>query len=399
MARNLLTNTKLDKSSCPTDRKSLVLSDGDSLYLRIYPNGTKNWIVRLFNKDKKEFPKGIGSYPSISLRDARVIRDTYKELWKKGIDPSIEKKKSKYNIAKDNELTFERAYIETLNNKIKPKSSNKHIMRWEQTYNKYLLQPLGKIPLADIDDSMLLAVLENVHRKAPSSAIKTKSQINVIYTYVKEKKWFRGTNPINELKGNSLISPPKVEHFTHLDEHRVGDFLKDLDKEHNLIVRTFLYVVMVTALRTGSLNQARWSWLDNKTNTLNIPSEHMKSRQSFRCPIPSQAMKRLSGLKDLTNGSSNDFIFEGNRNKSISDATARLTLQKITGDKTTVHGFRTLFNIVVSKMGKFEIEKIEAQLTHAFTTTDIRKVYMGKEDYLEDRRKIVQAYADWCDKQ
>jgi hypothetical protein len=50
-------------------------------------------------------------------------------------------------------------------------------------------------------------------------------------------------------------------------------------------------------------------------------------------------------------------------------------------------------------MNKFEIEKIESQLTHAFTSTDIRKVYMGKEDYLEDRRKIVQAYEDWCDKQ
>ena len=83
----------------------------------------------------------------------------------------------------------------------------------------------------------------------------------------------------------------------------------------------------------------------------------------------------------------------------ISDATARLCLQRLTGDKTTVHGFRTLFNIVVSKMNKFEIEKIESQLTHAFTSTDIRKVYMGKEDYLEDRRKIVQAYEDWCDKQ
>ena len=85
--------------------------------------------------------------------------------------------------------------------------------------------------------------------------------------------------------------------------------------------------------------------------------------------------------------------------QSLVDRPGEVEVTEVKGDKTTVHGFRTLFNIVVSKMGKFEIEKIEAQLTHAFTSTEIRKVYMGKEDYLEDRRKIVQAYEDWCDKQ
>ena len=92
-------------------------------------------------------------------------------------------------------------------------------------------------------------------------------------------------------------------------------------------------------------------------------------------------------------------FFIGMNGSPISDATARVALQKILKDKTTVHGFRTLFNRVVSKMGQFEIEKIEAQLSHAFTATDIRKTYLGGEDYLDDRRKIVQAYADWCDMQ
>jgi integrase len=218
---------------------------------------------------------------------------------------------------------------------------------------------------------------------------------------MKEKRMFKGANPTLELKGNSLIAPPKTNHFSHLAEHRVGEFLNALDKDRksSLIIQTFLYVVMVTGLRTGSLANAKWSWLDSKTNTLHIPSLHMKGRVSFRCPLPTQAIVKLNALKTFLNGKSKDYIFEGNKGKPISDATARLCLQRLTGDKTTVHGFRTLFNIVVSKMNKFEIEKIESQLTHAFTSTDIRKVYMGKEDYLEDRRKIVQAYEDWCDKQ
>jgi len=396
--QNLLTNLKIKNATCPNDKQHDMLADGGGLYLRVYPDGIKNWIVRLY-RGKDEVARGLGSYPTLSLVQARQSRDSTKKLWKQGVDPSIEKQKTKHIITNQADLTFEKAYAETLNNKVIPHLSDKHIKRWKEAYNKYLKIPLGKIPLTEIDDSILLTVLENVYKNAPSSAMKVKSQINVIYIHMKEKRWFRGSNPVNELKGNSLIAPPKGNHFTHLEEHRVGEFLTALDLEKNLIVKTFLYTVMVTALRTGSLNQARWSWVDKKTNTLNIPSENMKGRQSFRCPIPKQAMTKLIALQAITNRKGRNFIFEGNVGKPISDATARLTVQRITGDKTTVHGFRTLFNIVVSKMGKFEIEKIESQLTHAFTSTDIRKVYMGKEDYLEDRRKIVQAYADWCDKQ
>ena len=77
----------------------------------------------------------------------------------------------------------------------------------------------------------------------------------------------------------------------------------------------------------------------------------------------------------------------------------RQYLQKMMDDKSTVHGFRTVWNRVVSNMGQFTIEVIEAQLTHAFTQTTIRKTYLGGENFLEKRRDVVQAYADWCDKQ
>ena len=94
-----------------------------------------------------------------------------------------------------------------------------------------------------------------------------------------------------------------------MEEHRVGEFLKELEKSPNLITKTFLYVVMVTALRSGSLSNARWSWVDSQTNTLNIPSKHMKSRNSFRCPLPSQAMNALKALKKITGGKGGDYIF------------------------------------------------------------------------------------------
>lgn len=398
--QNLLSKFKVSKATCPSGMRCTWLSDGNNLLLKVDDKNNKSWVVRLF-KGGKEYKRGLGAYPQVKLKDARQFRDEYKRLWEQGTDPTIYKLIAKNTIVSQKDLTFEKAYQAYLNNKVIPNLSDKSIKRTKEFYKKYLQTPLGRLPLADINDQILLTVLEKIHTNAPSSATKVKSLVNLIYIHMKEKRLYKGANPTLELKGNSLIAPPKSTNFDYLKEHRVGEFLLALDTDRlsGLIVRTFIYVVMVTALRTNSLRNAKWSWLDSKTNTLNIPSMHMKSRQSFRCPLPKQAITKLNALKTFLNSKSKDYIFEGNKDSPISDATARLCVQRLADEKVTVHGFRTLFNIVVSKMNKFEIEKIEAQLTHAFTATDIRKVYMGKEDYLEHRRQIVQAYANWCDEQ
>jgi len=398
--QNLLSPVEVQKAKCPLGKRYKWLSDGNGLMLRIDHAQNKFWSVRLY-RDTKESIRGIGKYPTIALKEARGIRDTYKNMWANNIDPSIQKQIAKHNIINQTDLTFEKAYNLTLAERIIPHLAEKTVKRTKEFYKNFLKTPLGKLPLVNVNDEILLTVLEKVHKKAPSSALKVKSLVNTIFIHMKEKRLFKGSNPTLELKGNSLLAPPKRKHFTHLAEDKVGEFLSklDMDRDSGLSVRTFVYVVMITALRTGSLANAKWSWLDSKTNTLNIPSIHMKGRVSFRCPLPKQCMKKLNALKTLLNSKGKDYIFEGNSGSPISDATARLCVQRLANEKIAVHGFRTLFNIVVSKMNKFEIEKIESQLTHAFTSTDIRKVYMGKEDYLEDRRKIVQAYADWCDKQ
>jgi integrase len=402
--QNLLNNLTVKKATCPKGKLHQDYTDGGNLFYRIYADGRRNWIVRLY-RDKKEHVRGVGSYPTVSLAQARQIRDDYKVMWAKGLDPKTEKVIAKHTIINQTELTFDKAYQETLNKLIIPVSSDGHIKRWKEAYNKYLKNSLGTIPLTKIDDALLLSVLLKVHANAPSSAEKIKSQINVIFRHMKEKKWFRGANPVRELDGNSLLKPPKAKHYTPLDPNLMGDFNKYLKAHDNLIISTLLYVITVTALRTSSARKSTWSMLDTKTNTLNVPMENMKGRVSFRCPIPKQAMVKLMTLRKFTGGKNKDYIFEGARQgKPLSDATARNNLQKFTGDKTHVHGFRTLYSQIATKMKKngvarFTEERIESQITHAYAKTKMRQLYLGNEDFLDERRELVQAYADWCDKQ
>ena len=185
----------------------------------------------------------------------------------------------------------------------------------------------------------------------------------------------------------------------YLEENRVGELMRVLDASEKDFHKTLIYILMVTGLRVGSLIKAKWSWLGD--DVLTIPKSFMKNREVFKCPLPRQAISYLNDLHTKYIFEKNSYIFQSviTNNSSISDNSVRQYLQEILGDKYTLHGFRTLFNRVVTKSNKFNIEMIEAQLTHAFTQTQIRRIYLGDEDYLNERRDIVQYFADWVDEQ
>ena len=135
-----------------------------------------------------------------------------------------------------------------------------------------------------------------------------------------------------------------------------------------------------------------------------IPGKFMKDGKDFRCPLSTQAVTELKNLANhCVNTKPNDYIFSSPMLESKqpkSDNTFRNFLRNLIGDdEVTLHGFRTLFNIVLTKSKKFTEERIESQLTHAYTKTTIRRVYLGTEDFLDERRELVQYISDWADNQ
>lgn len=395
---NLLTNLKVKNSKCPSSKKTGVwIPDGNNLFLFIKPNQFKSWVIRLY-RNGKETKRGLGGYPDVSLTEARQKNIEFKKLWAEGKDPKIEKVKSVFQSIQDNSQTFEQIQEVCFASKISTLSET-HQKRWKGLYKNYLKKPIGILPLKDIDDSMVLEIVENAYINTPQTAQKIKNLISVVFNYAIEKKWFKGINPTILLRGNSLIKKPKNNPMIYLEEHRVGEFLHKLDSFQNQITRTYLYTIMMTALRSNSLRQAKWSWIGD-TGVMTIPSEHMKSREKFRCPIPKQALKRLQDLKTALNSKQSDYIFKGLKEGSpMSDNTSRIALQEIMGSKYHVHGFRTLLNRVVTASNKWSVEQIESQLTHAFFRNQERKTYMGEVDFLDERIKITQYFNDWCEKQ
>lgn len=402
--QNLLSVTKVKEAKCPLDKAYEWFQDGGGLLLRVDRKQNKTWVIRL-HRDKKEAKRGGGSYPEVSLAQARETRDEFKRLWNKGIDPKVEKEKTKFKKVNTNAVTFAQAYEDTYEHYITKKNdawSRPHRKRCQSIYNNYLVKPLGKLPLTEIDDEMILQVLEGIYKNAPVTSQKAKTLISVVFNYAKDKRIFRGFNPVMHLRSNSLIAPSKVvKHKKELPQHQVGEFLFKISELDNVAIKHYLYVLLTTALRVTSLRRATWSMYDTKTNTLNIPSENMKGRKFFKCPLPTQAIPILNELKKQGD-KSNERIFKGSSNEvdnvgCISLDTPNKNIKRL-GFDADAHGVRTTFSRFMNKSKKFSIEVSEAQISHKFAN-DVRLAYLGGEDYYDERKEAVQHYADWCDTQ
>ncbi|MDI1296065.1 MAG: Arm DNA-binding domain-containing protein [bacterium] len=86
--------------------KAWTLSDSESLYLVIQPNGSKLWRFncRFLNKQEKLH---LGGWPTTSLAEARVRRDEAKKKIAEGIDPALEKKRARIAAKYTATNTFE----------------------------------------------------------------------------------------------------------------------------------------------------------------------------------------------------------------------------------------------------------------------------------------------------
>ena len=390
---NKLTNLEVQNAVCPKDKSYILLRDGGNLLLRVRNDGSKNWIYRYSNNGKRH-DRGLGIYPDITLQRARDIRDSYKELTSQGLDPKVEKEKQKFAATNSQSLTFGKMFQQAYDYKSKTWSEG-HCKRTRLSFNKYL-GSIKDLPLASITDTIVLDILEEVHKQAPATTKKVKELISIVYQFAMEKRIYTGLNPTLTLRNNSLLKAPDPIHHKALDQNDIGHFLYLLDSYNNPINKVFLYVVWNTGLRSNSLRQLRWSWIDKRESAINIPKEFMKTRTPFKCPLTPKALSMIESLR----GIDKTYVFLGNKNKPVSDSTPRIAFQKLIamsipgGEDISIHGFRTTLNLVATRRTKFSAEVIESQLTHAYAQK-IRRVYLGNLDYFDERKELLNWYEDF----
>lgn len=377
--------------------KPYKLADGGGLYIEVLPHGTKLWRLKYRRASGKETRTSLGPYPQVSLLEARVQRDSIKlKLRKEGIDPVVENKLARLRGQQAAEENFENLALEWHQKQVPSWSQGNadKILGW---LRKDLFPWLGPRPIAAITSPELLLVLRRIEgRGAIEKAHRAHQVCGQIFRYaVATGRAIH--DPSAALRG--ALAPIRTKHHASIiDPQGVGALLRAIDgyKGSN-VSRAALQLAALTFVRPGELRHAEWTEFDFEAAEWRIPAEKMKMREQHIVPLSTQAIEILKDLQPQTG--KRQFVFPGEQSpkRPMSENTVNSALRRLgyTKEEMTGHGFRSTASTLLHELG-WQHHVIERQLAHA-ERNKVAASYNFAE-YLAERRKLMQAWANHLDK-
>lgn len=188
MAKSTLPLTNTEIKNAKPKEKDYKLFDGGGLFLLVATTGGKRWRLK-FRFNNKENIIALGTYPSLSLKDVREIRDNYKSMIAKGINP-VEEKKSKLEKIKfeerKKENTFFKVSQEWHQNYKTEVSENYHI-KLDRALENYLYPYIKNKPIEEITRLDIIEILQGLKNRG---LIDTASRVFMLYNTQKKSNSF-----------------------------------------------------------------------------------------------------------------------------------------------------------------------------------------------------------------
>lgn len=385
--------TAIEIKGAKTTDKPQKLSDGGGLYLLLHPNGAKYWRMDYRFAGKRK-TLALGVYPDVSLSDARDRREVARKQLANGVDPSAAKQEQKAAVVALTENSFELVAREWY---------AKFSTNWKESHTRTIRGRLdndvypwiGGRPIGAIDAPELLTVLRRIEgRGALSSAHTVNAVCGQIFRYAIATGRAQ-RDPSADLKG--ALTPYRITHLAALtDPVKIGKLLRDIDGYNGtFIVRSAFKLAPYVFLRPIELSRAEWSEIDLDKAEWRIPADKMKMKALHIVPLCSQVVAILREIQPLTG--SGKFVFPSVRTSTQPMAgntlLAAIRALGYTPAEMTAHGFRHTASTLLNEQG-FNRDAIERQLAHK--ASGVRATYNAAE-YLPERRKMMQAWADYLD--
>jgi len=391
-----LTAIQVNKAKPST--KQTTLFDGGGLYLLITPSGGKLWRFKYRHNGKGNM-LSFGSFPEVSLDEARQARTDARKLLAQNIDPNEFRKTHKAlnkeiiantleSVSREWHLKFSSA------GKWAPGHAADIIHRLE----KDIFPPLGSRPISEIKSKELLKVLEQIaSRGALDTAHRLRHHLSMIFRYaiVTERV---DRDIAADLKG--ALPAVKNGHLAALTTPKsLAPLLRAIDEyEGSFIVKCALQLLPMLFCRPGELRAAEWNEIDFKNAMWEIPAERMKMKQPHTVPLSSQAIEVLQALHPLTG--EGKYIFPCHRSplRCMSDNALNAAIRRMgfTKEEATAHGFRASARTILDEVLKFRPEYIEHQLSHS--VRDALGTAYNRTTHIEERKNMMQKWANFLDR-
>ncbi|MEM5315569.1 integrase arm-type DNA-binding domain-containing protein [Paraburkholderia sp. JHI869] len=375
--------------------KQQKLFDAGGLFLLVTPAGGKRWVLK-YRFNGKEKSLALGTYPEVSLVEARKRRDAAREKLATDIDPGEAKKADKRAAKLAATNSFEAVALAWMDERrpyVEPAQYDKTLARFKNDAFPWL----GKRPISEIEAPEILETLKRVDsRGARFTAHRLRGEISRVFRYG-IKEGFCKSDPARDLLG--AIPPAQTTHFASITEPaKVGEMLRAFDGFTGTFpVLCALKLAPMLFVRPGELRQAEWSEIDLDKGAWRYHVS--KTKTEHLVPLASQAVTILRELYALTGAG--HYVFPGarDRKRPMSEATVNAALRRLgydTRTEITGHGFRAMARTILHEELEQKPEVIEHQLAHA-VPDNLGGAY-NRTRFIKERRAMMQKWADYLDR-
>lgn len=371
--------------------QNYTLADGQGLQLLIRTSGTKSWQFKYYKPYSKSRTNiGLGSYPEVTLSEARRIRDDYRSLIAKDIDPKDQRDEHnrQQKLAHSNTLkAITEEWIKVKQSQV----SKDHAADIFRSFELHLFPALGKYPLHKIKAPIAIDTLKPIQAKGQLDLVKRLAQrLNEVMNYAVNS----GIIEHNPLTGiTNAFQAAQKSHYATLKPEELPELIDAIHKANiNHMTRLLILWQLHTMVRPGEAAGTRWDEIDFKEKLWKIPAARMKKKKDHTVPLSNQAMELLIELKEKTG--TKQYVFHSVRTKTgfLNESTANVALKRMGfNGRLVAHGLRALASTTLNEQG-FDPDVIEAALAHV-DKNDVRAAY-NRAEYIERRRPMMQWWSN-----
>ncbi|MGR8933529.1 MAG: tyrosine-type recombinase/integrase [Gammaproteobacteria bacterium] len=404
MAGKLNLNKEAVYRNAKPKEKDYKIHDGSGLYMLVKTNGVKRWIF-IYRVEGRQNMLGFGIFPDVTLDAARRKAEDARRLIADGGNPGDkrkaareEKRVDKVNAGREREGlppldSFADVALQWLNSTAHLTTAYTHTKKLSRL-KRLAFPAIGDMPIKEIKSANVLALLKPIIDKGQlETAHRLHAEISAIFAYaiVHGRADYDVSSPVAK-----QIPAHKPQHRAAIiDPKQVAQLLRDIGNyQGTLVVRSALRLSPLLFQRPGEIRKMLWEDVDLEAREWR---PHV-SKTDFHhiVPLSTQAVEILAAVRPLTFGGK--YVFPSSRGdgRPMSENTIRAALMSLgyDGGTMTAHGFRTTASTLLNEQG-WTPDAIERQLAHA-PRDKVRAAY-NRAQYLEERRRMIQSWADYLD--
>ena len=355
--------------------------DGHGLYLVVQPSGSRSWVQRIaIGGGRREL--GLGGYPMVSLKEARVQAFANRQLARAGGDPLAKKRRA--GSLPTFAAAAERVWIQ-----LRPGWRNeKYAKAWMSGLQRAAFPRLGKKPVTEVTSADVIEVLRPIWHSSPTTARRVRQRINAVLEWAVAME-FRTDNPCDRIGPVLGRQQENVTHMRALPHREVAAALETIRAAPTRpVVKLALEFLALTAARSGEARGAVWAEIDLANRVWTIPALRMKAKREHRVPLCGRAVEILEVARTLGNGST-PLVFPTARGRQLKDMALSALLKNLK-IAAVPHGFRSSFRDWAAEQTDHPREAVEAALAHV-VRNKVEAAY-ARSDLFERRQPLMD---DW----